>query len=242
MSIERQAEQVDIVKRNESGMITSPITLSPDQTTRDAELILKTYKISGLPVVDENKKLLGIITNRDLKYLKTDETLVTKVMTKDNLVTGTITTTLEEAKQILWQHRIEKLPIVDKDYKLIGLITSKDIDNLIEYPNAAKDYKGRLLCGAAIGVNDEALLRVEKLVEKEVDVITIDSAHAHSENVIKLVKKIKKAFPKLELVVGNIVTAEAAKDLIDAGADALKVGIGPGSICITRVIAGVGVP
>ena len=242
MSIERQAEQVDIVKRNESGIITNPITLSPDQTTRDAELILKTYKISGLPVVDENKKLLGIITNRDLKYLKTDETPVTKVMTKDNLVTGTITTTLDEAKQILWQHRIEKLPIVDKDYKLIGLITSKDIDNLIEYPNAAKDYKGRLICGAAMGVNDEALLRVEKLVEKEVDVIKIDSAHAHSENIIKLVKKIKQAFPKLELIVGNIVTAEAAKDLIDAGADALKVGIGPGSICTTRVIAGVGVP
>ena len=242
MSIERQAEEVDIVKRNESGMIINPITLREHNTTKEAEMILRTYKISGLPVVDENNILKGIVTNRDIKYLKTDDTKVTKVMTKDNLVTGTMKTTLEEAKHILWQHRIEKLPIIDDKGKLVGLITSKDIDNIIEYPNASKDSHGRLLVGAAIGVNDESLLRVQKLVEVEVDVVVIDSAHAHSKNVLNLVKEIKAKYPNLQLIVGNIVTKEAARDLIEAGADGLKVGIGPGSICTTRVIAGVGVP
>jgi len=242
MSIERQVKEIDIVKRTEAGMIINPVTLREYNTTREAEQILKTYRISGLPVVDESNTLIGIITNRDIKYLKTDDTPVTEIMTKDNLITGTMQTTLEEAKSILWKNRIEKLPIVDKDYKLMGLITSKDIDNILEYPDAAKDNHGRLLVGAAIGVNAESMLRVDALVKAEVDVVTIDSAHAHSANVINLVKEVKAKYPKLELIVGNIVTREAAVDLIEAGADALKVGIGPGSICTTRVIAGVGMP
>ncbi|MGI6782373.1 MAG: IMP dehydrogenase [Acholeplasmataceae bacterium] len=242
MSIEKQVKEIDIVKRTEAGMIIDPVTLREYNTTREAEQILKTYRISGLPVVDETNTLIGIITNRDIKYLKTDDTPVTKIMTKDNLITGTMETTLEEAKNILWKHRIEKLPIVDKDYKLMGLITSKDIDNILEYPDASKDEHGRLLVGAAIGVNAESMLRVEALVKAGVDVITIDSAHAHSQNVINLVKQVKDKYPELELIVGNIVTKEAAVDLIEVGADALKVGIGPGSICTTRVIAGVGMP
>ncbi|MGI6787172.1 MAG: IMP dehydrogenase [Acholeplasmataceae bacterium] len=242
MSIEKQVKEIDIVKRTEAGMIINPVTLREYNTTREAEQLLKTYKISGLPVVDKNNTLIGIITNRDLKYLKTDDTNVTEIMTKDNLVTGTMQTTLEEAKRILWLNRIEKLPIVDKDYKLLGLITSKDIDNILEYPNASKDIHGRLLVGAAIGVNAESMARVDALVKAEVDVITIDSAHAHSQNVIKLVKQVKEKYPNLELVVGNIVTRDAAVDLIEVGADALKVGIGPGSICTTRVVAGVGMP
>ncbi len=242
MSIEEQAHQVDIVKRSESGMILNPITLSINSTAKDAERILSLYRISGLPIVDDANKLMGIVTNRDLKYLKETNCLVTEIMTKDNLVTAKRGTTLEEAKYILWKHRIEKLPIVDDDNNLVGLITSKDIDNVIQYPNAAKDEKGRLRVGAAIGIEKDPLLRVSALVNAGVDVITIDSAHGHSQNVVNLLKKVKSAFPNLDVIVGNIVTKEAAIELIDAGADALKVGIGPGSICTTRVVAGVGVP
>lgn len=242
MTIEEQSHQVDIVKRSESGMILNPITLPINSTAKEAERILSLYRISGLPIVDDNNKLMGIVTNRDLKYLKETDCLVTEIMTKDNLVTGKRGTTLEEARYILWKHRIEKLPIVDDDYKLVGLITSKDIDNVIQYPNATKDEKGRLRVGAAVGIGKDSLSRVESLVKAGVDVIAIDSAHGHSQNVVDLLKKVKTTFPNLDVVVGNIVTKEAAVELIDAGADALKVGIGPGSICTTRVVAGVGVP
>jgi IMP dehydrogenase len=242
MTIEEQSHQVDIVKRSESGMILNPITLPINSTAKEAERILSLYRISGLPIVDDNNKLMGIVTNRDLKYLKETDCLVTEIMTKDNLVTGKRGTTLEEARYILWKHRIEKLPIVDDDYKLVGLITSKDIDNVIQYPNATKYEKGRLRVGAAVGIGKDALSRVESLVKAGVDVIAIDSAHGHSQNVVDLLKKVKATFPNLDVVVGNIVTKEAAVELIDAGADALKVGIGPGSICTTRVVAGVGVP
>ncbi len=242
MTIEEQSHEVDIVKRSESGMILNPITLPINSTVKEAEHILSLYHISGLPIVDDNNKLMGIVTNRDLKYLKETNCLVTEIMTKDHLVTAKRGTTLEEAKYILWKHRIEKLPIVDDDYKLVGLITSKDIDNVIQYPNATKDEKGRLRVGAAIGIGKDALSRVDALVKVGVDVIAIDSAHGHSQNVIDLLKKVKTTFPNLDVIVGNIVTKEAAIELIDAGADALKVGIGPGSICTTRVVAGVGVP
>lgn len=242
MTIEEQAHQVDIVKRSESGMIINPITLNINSTVKDAEHILSLYRISGLPIVDDNNKLMGIVTNRDLKYLKETNCLVTEIMTKDHLVTAKRGTTLEEAKYILWKHRIEKLPIVDDDNKLVGLITSKDIDNVIQYPQATKDEKGRLRVGAAIGVEKDALLRVAALMKAGVDVITIDSAHGHSQNVVELLKKVKVSFPNLDVIVGNIVTKQAAIELIANGADALKVGIGPGSICTTRVVAGVGVP
>ena len=242
MSIEEQANEVDLVKRNESGMITNPITLKPNQTVKEAYDIIVKFKIGGLPVVDNDNKLVGIITSRDLKYISHDETKVADVMTKEHLVTATAGTSLKEASKILWENRIEKLPIVDKDYHLVGLITNKDIDNALNYPNAAKDKNGRLLCGAAVGVGADTLTRVEALVKAGVDVITVDSAHGHSKNVIETVKKIKKKYPNLNLIAGNIVTKEAAKALIEAGVDAVKVGIGPGSICTTRVIAGVGVP
>jgi len=242
MTTEEQAHQVDLVKRSESGMIINPITLSIDSTTFEAETILRQYKISGLPVVDHENRLLGIVTNRDLKYLEVDDTPVSTVMTKAGLITAKMGTTLAEAKKILWEHRIEKLPIVDDDFHLKGLITSKDIDNVIQYPSACKDEKGRLRVGAAIGVSADVIRRVDELIKVHVDVIVLDSAHAHSKNVIDTVKKIKTLYPNLQLIAGNIVTAEAAKALIEAGADALKVGIGPGSICTTRIIAGVGVP
>lgn len=242
MSIEDQANEVDLVKRNESGMISNPITLSPKSTLAEAEHILNKFRISGLPVIDENHRLLGILTNRDLKYSVIDETLVVDVMTKEKLVTAKVGTSLEEAKEILWKNRIEKLPIIDDEGRLTGLITSKDIDNALNYPNACKDSKGRLRCGAAVGVGEDTLKRVEALVKAGVDVITVDSAHGHSHNIIETVRKIKQAFPKLPLIAGNIVTKEAAQELIAAGADTVKVGIGPGSICTTRVVAGVGVP
>lgn len=242
MSIEEQAAEVDLVKRNESGMISNPITLQPDNTTLDAENILSRFKISGVPIVDDNRKLVGIITNRDLKYLTPDETPLKTVMTKDNLVTAKIGTSLEEAKEILWRNRIEKLPIVDDTNTLLGLITTKDIDNAQNYPNACKDSKGRLRVGAAIGIAADMMTRVKALVDAGVDVVSLDSAHGHSQNVIQAVKEIRAAYPDLDIIAGNIVTAEAAKDLIDAGANTVKVGIGPGSICTTRVVAGVGVP
>ncbi len=242
MSIVDQAKQVDYVKRSESGMILNPITLYEENTLAEAEDILSKYKISGLPVVKEDGTLVGIITNRDLKYRELDDTPVVDIMTKENLITAPVGTELDTAKHILLDNRIEKLPIVDDEYKLRGLITIKDIDNVINYPNACKDQKGRLRCGAAVGVGIDTLERVKALVDAGVDVITVDSAHGHSEGVINAVKKIRAQYPELDIVAGNIVTKDAAKALINAGANTIKVGVGPGSICTTRVVAGVGVP
>lgn len=242
MSIEEQAREVDLVKRNEAGMIINPVTMTEDKTTKDAFEIMSMYHVSGLPIVDEKGVLVGILTARDLKYLTPDDTKISKVMTHKHLITAPEGTTLEEARQILWNHRIEKLPIVDDKNHLVGLITTKDIDNAKNYPNACKDEKGRLRCGAAVGIGADMMERVDALVASGVDIITIDSAHGHSENVINAVKKIRAKYPTLNLVAGNIVTKEAAKELIDAGVDTVKVGIGPGSICTTRVVAGVGVP
>lgn len=242
MSIAEQAKQVDMVKRNESGMISNPITLTVDSTVEEAEAILNMYKISGLPVIDDNQKLIGIVTNRDLKYRPIDATPILEVMTKENLVTGKIGTSLEEAKKILLAHRIEKLPIVDENNQLKGLITIKDIDSAMNYPNACKDDQGRLRVGAAVGVSEDLLDRLTALVEAGVDIVTVDSAHGHSRGILEAVKMIKTNFPTLDVIAGNIVTAQAAEDLIKAGADAVKVGVGPGSICTTRVVAGVGMP
>ena len=242
MSIEEQANQVDHVKRNESGMILDPITLREDQTLKEAEDILSTYKISGLPVVNDKEELVGIITNRDLKYLILDDTKVSEVMTKHDLITAKEGITIDKAKVILMKHKIEKLPIVNDKNKLCGLITIKDIDHIINYPNAAKDHQGRLRCGAAVGIGADTMARVDALVKAQVDVITIDSSHGHSKNIIKTVKDIRDKYPNLDIIAGNIVTKEAAKALVEAGANAVKVGIGPGSICTTRIVAGVGVP
>ena len=242
MSIEEQKKNVELVKRNESGMVIDPITLHPEQTVLEAEALLHHYSISGLPVVDSSNRLIGIVTNRDIRYIKLDNTPVSKIMSKDNLITGKEGISLEQAQEILWKNRIEKLPIVNKDGILVGLITSKDIDKKKDYPNAAKDNKGRLLCGAAVGVGSSTLERVKALVEADVDVLTIDSAHGHSKNIIEMVKQIHFCYPSLPLIAGNIVTKEAARDLIEAGASAVKVGIGPGSICTTRVVSGVGSP
>jgi IMP dehydrogenase len=242
LSIKEQAEQVDYVKRSESGMIIHPITLTPDKTLADAEDLMRRYKISGLPIIDDFGILKGIITNRDMKYRTIDDTKVSSIMTKDHLVTAPVGTSLDQAKKILADNRIEKLPIVDQDFRLRGLITIKDIDNVINYPHSSRDAKGRLRCGAAVGVGDGEIDRVQALVNSEVDVIAIDSAHGHSENVIQMVRRVHQLFPKLDIVVGNIVTKEAAKELVEAGAASVKVGVGPGSICTTRVVAGVGVP
>jgi IMP dehydrogenase len=242
MSIENQAKQVDYVKRSESGMIKDPITLHKDNSLKDAEHIMSTYKISGIPIVDASGKLEGIVTNRDLRYRTLDDTPLTTVMTRENLITAGLNTSLEEAKEILMNHRLEKLLIVDENYYLKGLITSKDIDNILDYPKASKDKNGRLLCGAAVGVSEDALERVEALVNAGVDIITVDSAHGHSYGVIETVKQIRKTYPEIKIIAGNIVTKEAAMALKNAGADAIKVGVGPGSICTTRIIAGVGCP
>ncbi len=242
MSIENQAAEVDKVKRHENGMILNPVTVSKEDTLIDVEKICRRYHISGLPVVDSDRHLVGMITRRDIKYLNIDSTKVEAVMTKDNLITAQVGTSLEEAKMILWKNRIEKLPIVDNQYRLVGLITSKDIDNIDNHPNACKDRQGRLRCGAAVGVGEDTLRRVEALINAGVDVITVDSAHGHSRNVIDAVRKIRDKFPDIDLVAGNIVTARAAEELAKAGVNTVKVGIGPGSICTTRVVAGVGVP
>ena len=242
MSIENQAAEVDKVKRHENGMILNPVTVSKEDTLIDVEKICRRYHISGLPVVDNNRHLVGMITRRDIKYLNIDSTKVEAVMTKDNLITAQVGTSLEEAKMILWKNRIEKLPIVDNQYRLVGLITSKDIDNIGNHPNACKDRQGRLRCGAAVGVGEDTMRRVEALINAGVDVITVDSAHGHSRNVIDAVRKIRDKFPDIDLVAGNIVTARAAEELAKAGVNTVKVGIGPGSICTTRVVAGVGVP
>ncbi|KAB6100509.1 IMP dehydrogenase, partial [Bacteroides xylanisolvens] len=243
MSIEEQAEEVRRVKLYQNGMISDPVTLSADITIAEANEKCKHYKVSGFPVVNENGILTGIITNRDMKYREDQTVKVSEVMTgRDALITAPVGTTLDEAKQILMQHRIEKLPIINDAGILCGLVTIKDIDKTMSYPNSCKDSQGRLRCGAAVGVGADTLDRVAALVDAGVDVITVDSAHGHSVGVIETVRKIKETYPQLQVIGGNIVTPEAAKDLIDAGADAVKVGIGPGSICTTRVVAGVGVP
>ncbi len=241
MSIERQAEEVDRVKRSEHGVITNPFFLSPMHTINDAAALMERYRISGVPITLEGK-LVGIITNRDLRFEKDYSQLIRDVMTKENLVTAPQGTTLDEAQGILAHHKIEKLPIVDDDFMLKGLITIKDIEKTIAYPRAAKDAEGRLLVAAAVGIGRDSLLRVAALLQAGVDVLVVDTAHGHSEPVIETVQRIKMEYPEVQVVAGNIATSEAARDLIRAGADALKVGVGPGSICTTRVIAGIGVP
>ncbi|MCR5509336.1 MAG: IMP dehydrogenase [Lachnospiraceae bacterium] len=241
MSIEAQAEEVDKVKRSENGVITDPFSLSPENTLEDAENLMHKFRISGVPVT-EGKKLVGIITNRDLKF-ETDYTRkIKEVMTSEGLITAKEGITLEEAKEILGRARKEKLPIVDDDFNLTGLITIKDIEKAIKYPLSAKDAQGRLLCGAGVGINANVLDRVGALVDANVDVVVLDSAHGHSENVLNCLRMIKKEFPDLDVIAGNVATGDATKALIEAGADAVKVGIGPGSICTTRVVAGIGVP
>ena len=242
MTIEEQGKQVRKVKRSESGMIHDPITLEANVLLKDALAIMKENKIGGIPIVDKNKELKGIITNRDLRFQKNLNVPISEVMTKKNLVTGSIGTNLIEAEKILTKHKVEKLPLVDKDNKLVGLITFKDIMKVKSRPKSSRDQLGRLRVGAGVGVTADTLERVKTLEQSGVDVVVIDTAHGHSKGVIEMLKKIKKEFPKLEVIVGNIATAEAAKDLVKAGADAVKVGIGPGSICTTRVIAGVGFP
>ncbi len=242
MPAERQAEQVRKVKRSQSGLILDPVTLNIEAIVADAFKIMKEYKIGGIPVVDNNGKLLGILTNRDLRFQKDMNVPVKDIMTKDNLVTAIDEVSLEEAEEILQIHRIEKLPIVDKDGKLTGLITYKDILKNKDRPNACKDEFGRLRVGAAVGVTHDTLERIEALLASGVDVISIDTAHGHSKGVIDALKSVKSTFSDLEVIVGNIATYEAAEALADAGADAIKVGVGPGSICTTRIIAGVGVP
>ncbi len=241
MSIEAQAEEVDKVKRSENGVITDPFSLSPDHTLADADSLMAKFRISGVPIT-EGRKLVGIITNRDLKFEKDFSQKIKEVMTSENLITAKAGITLEEAKSILAKSKKEKLPIVDDDYNLVGLITIKDIEKTIKYPLAAKDDQGRLLCGAGVGISANCLERVAALVDAKVDVIVLDSAHGHSENVLNCLRMIKEKFPDLQVIAGNVATGAAAKALIEAGADAVKVGIGPGSICTTRVVAGIGVP
>lgn len=241
MSIEKQAGEVDKVKRSESGMILKPITLTPDRKIKDALSLMEKFKVSGFPIVDDNGKLIGILTNRDLRFETNGEILIKEIMTKDNLVTAPVGTDLNKAEVILQKHKIEKLPVVDKKGKLKGLITFKDIQKRKSFPNACKDKFGRLRVGAAVGITPDTLDRVIELVKANVDVVVVDTAHGHSQGVLDMVKKIK-AKTDIQVIAGNIVTAEAAYDLINAGVDGIKVGIGAGSICTTRVIAGVGVP
>ncbi|WP_339030086.1 IMP dehydrogenase [Spiroplasma endosymbiont of Cantharis nigra] len=242
LSIEEQSLEVQKVKRNESGFITDPITITKETIVEQANEIMATYKISGLPVVDGSGKLIGILTNRDLKYFEDFQAKVEVIMTKDNLITGNPSTTLEQAKAILLKNRIEKLPIVDANNTLVGLITTKDIDKAIDHPNACKDEKGRLRVGAAVGVGEDFMQRVDELVKAQADVIVIDSAHGHSKGIIDVIKAIRSKYKNLEIVAGNICTAQGAEALYKAGANGVKVGVGPGSICTTRVVAGVGVP
>lgn len=241
MSIEMQAEEVDRVKRSENGVITNPFFLGPDNSIGEADALMSKYKISGVPVVQDNR-LVGIITNRDMKFEQDMSRRIKEVMTKDNLITAREGTTLEEAKSILHKHKIEKLPIVGENFELKGLITIKDIEKAAAYPNTARDERGRLLVGAAIGVTDDIMERTAALVEVGVDVVTLDSAHGHSKNILTCLERVKARYPELQVIAGNIATAEGARALIRAGADCVKVGIGPGSICTTRVVAGIGVP
>ncbi len=242
MSIEMQASHVDRVKRSESGMILNPITLGPKNTIRDALELMSKFHISGIPIVDDNRKLIGIVTNRDLRFNPALDTPIEEVMTKENLITVSEGTTLEQAEKILQDNRIEKLPIVDDKFILKGLITVKDIQKKKMHPNACKDELGRLRVGAAVGVGSDTLERVEELKKVGVDAIFIDTAHAHSRGVIEMIRKIKSKLPEVQLIAGNIATSEAAEDLVRTEVDGIKVGIGPGSICTTRVIAGIGVP
>lgn len=242
MSIEEQALEVDKVKRSESGVIVDPFYLSKDNTLQDADDIMARYKISGVPIVDESHKLIGIITNRDIKFEDDMTKNIEDVMTKENLVTAKEGVTLDGAQQILKTHKIEKLPIVDEEGHLKGLITIKDIEKKIQYPNSAKDKRGRLLCGAGVGITGDLLERVDALYKAKVDIIVLDSAHGHTVNVINALKKVKAAYPDLPVIAGNVATAAGCEDLIKAGADCVKIGMGPGSICTTRVVAGIGVP
>ena len=243
MTIEQQADQVDRVKRSENGVIVNPFYLAPENTVNDANQLMAKYKISGVPICKEGK-LVGIITNRDLRFMTEDDYSqpIAQVMTKEQLVTAPVGTRLEDAQEILRRHKIEKLPIVDDNGYLKGLITIKDIEKSMQYPNSARDEAGRLLCGAAVGATQDVLERVAELIKAQVDIIVLDSAHGHNRNVIQAVSRIKKAYPAVQLVAGNVATADATKALIEAGADCVKVGIGPGSICTTRVVAGIGVP
>lgn len=244
MTIEQQAEQVDKVKRSESGVITDPFFLTPDHQVYDAEHLMGKYRISGVPIVNNavEQKLVGILTNRDLRFIQEYSMKISDVMTKEDLITASVGTTLSEAEQILQKHKIEKLPLVDEQGTLKGLITIKDIEKVIEFPNSAKDKVGRLLVGAAVGVTADALARIDALVKAHVDVIVLDTAHGHSLGVLEKVREIRGKYPNLNIIAGNVATAAATRDLIEAGANIIKVGIGPGSICTTRVVAGVGVP
>ncbi|RNB82697.1 IMP dehydrogenase [Brevibacillus fluminis] len=242
MTVEQQASEVDRVKRSESGVITNPFSLTPDHTVADADALMGKFRISGVPIVDEANHLIGIITNRDMRFVHNFETPITQVMTKENLVTASVGTTLQQAEAILQKHKIEKLPLVDEDNVLKGLITIKDIEKAIQYPSAAKDTQGRLLCGAAVGVSADTFERAAALVQAGVDVLVVDTAHGHSKGVLDTVKELRSLYPDLVIVAGNVATGEATRDLIEAGASVVKVGIGPGSICTTRVVAGIGVP
>lgn len=242
MPMEAQAQEVDKVKRSENGVIAAPFSLTPDHYAYDAEALCKKYKISGVPICNEDGKLCGILTNRDMRFMTDFNIKISEVMTKDNLVTAPVGTTLDEAKKILMKHRIEKLPLVDERGYLKGLITIKDIEKSVQYPNSARDAGGRLLCAAALGATADVLDRAACLAGAGVDMFVLDSAHGHSRNILKAVEKVKTAYPNISLVAGNVATAEATEALIGAGADVVKVGIGPGSICTTRVVAGIGVP
>ncbi len=242
MTISQQAEEVDRVKRSESGVITNPFSLTPEHHVYDAEELMSKFRISGVPIVNEANKLVGILTNRDLRFVHDYSIKIKEVMTRDNLVTAPVGTTLQQAEGILQKHKIEKLPLVDENYELKGLITIKDIEKAIQFPNAAKDPQGRLVVGAAVGISKDTMERVTALVQAGVDLIVVDSAHGHQRNILNAVANIRATYPDLVIVAGNVATAEATRDLIEAGASVVKVGIGPGSICTTRVIAGIGVP
>ncbi|NUO02961.1 MAG: IMP dehydrogenase [Saprospiraceae bacterium] len=242
MTIEEQAEQVRLVKRSESGMIVDPVTLMEDALVSDALALMQQFKIGGIPIVNQQKRLIGILTNRDLRFERNVNRPIRELMTTENLVTAPLGTTLEQARDILQSRKIEKLPVVDDHYMLVGLITYKDIMKLHDYPRSCKDLLGRLVVGAAVGVTKDVMERIEALVKVSVDVVAVDTAHGHSKGVLDAVKRIKKAYPELQIIGGNVATGEGAKALADAGADAVKVGVGPGSICTTRVVAGVGVP
>jgi IMP dehydrogenase len=242
MTISQQAEEVDRVKRSESGVITNPFSLTPEHHVYDAEELMSKFRISGVPIVNEVNKLVGILTNRDLRFVHDYSIKIKEVMTRDNLVTAPVGTTLQQAEGILQKHKIEKLPLVDENYELKGLITIKDIEKAIQFPNAAKDPQGRLVVGAAVGISKDTMERVTALVQAGVDLIVVDSAHGHQRNILNAVANIRETYPDLVIVAGNVATAEATRDLIEAGASVVKVGIGPGSICTTRVIAGIGVP
>ncbi|OBZ15614.1 MULTISPECIES: IMP dehydrogenase [Bacillales] len=242
MSIAQQAEEVDRVKRSESGVITNPFSLTPDHHVYDAEELMGKYRISGVPIVDQDKKLVGILTNRDLRFVHDYSIKINEVMTRDNLVTAPVGTTLQEAEVLLQKHKIEKLPLIDESNTLKGLITIKDIEKAIQFPNAAKDQHGRLLCGAAVGISKDTMDRAEALVQSGIDVLVVDSAHGHHINILDAVRKLRATYPDLTIIAGNVATGDATRDLIEAGASVVKVGIGPGSICTTRVIAGIGVP